>query len=425
MSTSVPPEIPVADGRDLPGLPPVTPPSGKFIAQLFVVPGIIVALAVGCIWFVTWLVGGFFTPEHFLKALRESNAEVRWRRASDLAQVLKRDEALAANPKFALDLADLLRNALRDSELSERSYSERIREGAKSPDGKRPEPPKELQDERSYVEFLIPCLGNFVVPAGVPLLNELAAKEVSAGSPEAALQRQLAVWALANAGENLKRFDHLTPERRQAILAELETEAASAAPERAEWARQTLDFLRTRESSTPQGLDVADTLARCAKGEDPTLRKFAALALTFWESSKEENSRMDDALVALSRDDGHGGPDDAAVRGREIRYQAALALARRGSEQVAGRLGILAEMLDEESQAKFFKTQMQDGRQVADGATVGNVLIGALKAVAELHRKRPDLDLSKLTPAIDKLAQSDNPALRKEAERTQLALNRH
>src|SRR5437763_5795286 len=86
------------------GLPPVTPPSGKFIAQLFVIPGIIVAVAVGCIWFVTWLVGGFFTPEQFLKDLRNPNAEVRWRRASDLAQVLKRDKDLSSNAAFALDL---------------------------------------------------------------------------------------------------------------------------------------------------------------------------------------------------------------------------------------------------------------------------------------------------------------------------------
>src|SRR5437764_14896801 len=107
MRQSVPPDAPATNGpRELPGLPPVTPPSGKFIAQLFVVPGIIVAVAVGCIWFVTWLVGGFFTPQHFLKDFRSGNAEVRWRRASDLAQVLKRDEALAANAAFALHLAE-------------------------------------------------------------------------------------------------------------------------------------------------------------------------------------------------------------------------------------------------------------------------------------------------------------------------------
>src|SRR5207237_7199431 len=138
------------------------------------------------------------------------------------------------------------------------------------------------------------------------------------------------------------------------------------------------------------------------RAEDPTLRKFAALALTFWEGSPAENARMEDALVALSRDDGHGQADDRGVRGREIRYQAALALARRGSARVAGRLGVLAEVLDEESQAKNFRTHLKDGKEVADGATVGNVLTGALRAVAELHRKKPELDLTKLNPAIDK-----------------------
>src|SRR5207249_3297183 len=135
-------------------------------------------------------------------------------------------------------------------------------------------------------------------------------------------------------------------------------------------------------SADPQGLHVDETLARCARAEDPTLRKFAALALTFWNGSAAENARMEEALVTLSRDDGHGKADDAAVRGREIRYQATLALARRGSAQVAGRLGVLAEMLDEDSQAKHFRTQLKDGREVADGGTVGKVLTGAPKAVA-------------------------------------------
>src|SRR5439155_60065 len=98
--------------------------------------------------------------------------------------------------------------------------------------------PKELQDERAFIEFLIPCLGNFVPPAGVPLLNDIARKDAGDSTPALALRRQLAVWALANAGENLKRYDQLPAGRQQAILTQLETEAASAAPERGEWARQ-------------------------------------------------------------------------------------------------------------------------------------------------------------------------------------------
>ena len=95
-----------------------------------------------------------------VKDLRSTNAEVRWRRASDLAQVLKRDEALAANAKFSLDLAGLLRQALRDNEYSERRYQEKSAED-------RREALKALQDERAFIEFLIASLGNFSVPTGV------------------------------------------------------------------------------------------------------------------------------------------------------------------------------------------------------------------------------------------------------------------
>src|SRR3954451_11309989 len=76
------------------GLPPVTPPSGRFIAQLFVVPGLIVL-------FVVMLLVGFaylansqsgYTPEYFLRRLDNPNADIRWRAANELAQILNRPE---------------------------------------------------------------------------------------------------------------------------------------------------------------------------------------------------------------------------------------------------------------------------------------------------------------------------------------------
>lgn len=54
---------------------------------------------------------------------------------------------------------------------------------------------------------------------------------------------------------------------------------------------------------------------------------------------------------------------------------------------------------------------------------VGQTLTNALTAVAELHKRRPDMDLSTLKPAVDALAASGNPDLRSEAEKTKLALN--
>jgi len=114
--------------------------------------------------------------------------------------------------------------------------------------------------------------------------------------------------------------------------------------------------------------------------------------------------------------------------GFEIRYQAAVALARTGSDRVKDRLDVLAEMLDEDQQLRNFRTSIVDGREVAekdarpDPVAARTAVESALKAIVELHRKRPEMDLSSLMPAIDKLTQSGNPALRLEAEKTKLAL---
>src|SRR5205823_12763934 len=77
------------------GLPPVTPPSGRFIAQLFLVPGLIVAVAVVIVMVVSSLVGSSHKAEVFLRKLDSANADVRWRGAHELAQVLTPPERLA------------------------------------------------------------------------------------------------------------------------------------------------------------------------------------------------------------------------------------------------------------------------------------------------------------------------------------------
>lgn len=49
-------------------------------------------------------------------------------------------------------------------------------------------------------------------------------------------------------------------------------------------------------------------------------------------------------------------------------------------------------------------------------------VLNALKAVVQLHKKCPKLDLSGLRPAVDKLAQDGNPNVKVEATAAQLAL---
>lgn len=108
--------------------------------------------------------------------------------------------------------------------------------------------------------------------------------------------------------------------------------------------------------------------------------------------------------------------------GWEVRYNATLALARRGSPAVKNRLDVLAEMLDEQQQRQNFRGTGKNGAEVPNEAEVFQTLSSTLKAVAELHRRRPDLDLSELYPAVRKLTGADNAVLRGEALRTKEAL---
>ncbi len=108
--------------------------------------------------------------------------------------------------------------------------------------------------------------------------------------------------------------------------------------------------------------------------------------------------------------------------GWEVRYNATLALARRGSAAVKNRLDVLAEMLDEQQQRQNFRGTGKNGTDVPNETAVFQTLSSTLKAVAELHRRQPNLDLSELYPAVRKLTEADNAVLRGEALRTKEAL---
>src|SRR5262249_50030712 len=97
------------------GLPTVLPPSGMHIVKMFVVPLLIVSGLAGIAFlFAAW--GGnsiiLRPPQDFLADLRNGNEDVRKRAASDLAQVLLRDDVLASDPAFGLDLVGELPPAI-------------------------------------------------------------------------------------------------------------------------------------------------------------------------------------------------------------------------------------------------------------------------------------------------------------------------
>jgi hypothetical protein len=297
------------------GLPPVTPPSGRFIIQLFLVPGLIVTVAVLIYLGASHLVGSSYTPESFLKDLDSSNPDIRWRGAHSLAQILERPEsvALASDTKFALDLAERLDKAVEDLERVELNTRQEIDQAEKAAAQKKQTLSEEdvkafwrrLRSQRDHVSFLIGCVSHFTVPVGAPALCEIAVKETGPEIVGLTDRRRKAVLALSNLGDSFKRrylgIDPqekdvvLTPERKDSVIAALKQELGSGG-KRAEWAKQTLVHL---EGKQPAGF-VDGALAKCAGGDDPFLRELVALALNFWDGDVEP------ILIRLANDDGRG-----------------------------------------------------------------------------------------------------------------------
>jgi hypothetical protein len=325
-------EEPIVTVRPDPGkgLPPVAPPSGRFIAQLFLVPGLIVAVAVLLLVGFNYLVSGANTPEYYLKQLDNPNADVRWRGASDLAQVLKRKEsqALRSDAKFALDLAERLRTALDDLYREEKATGDRV---ANLSTAEQNRAWRKLAPQRDHVQYLAAALGDFVVPVGVPLLAEIALRDQSLDVEGNTLRRRQAVWALGNLGDKVRSFTELPEAQQDAIRARLQAEAKGEG-KRADWALNAWYYLEpggpqavrnVRQAMLPGLLalnpwsvvgwfgsdvdvlagivEVDRVLARVARAEDRYLRAQVALALNFWDGDLVEPT-----LLLLARDTGHG-----------------------------------------------------------------------------------------------------------------------
>jgi hypothetical protein len=407
-----------------PGLPPVAPPSGKFIVQLFMVPGLIVGLIVCVLLVFTWLVSGGRSPQAFLDKLDSNNFEIRRRAALNLAYVLEMDEQLADNAGFAFDLADRTSRMHDESAPDEKALADRWT-------SLKPEQcvaeSERLRNDRFYLRYLCACLGKFRVPAGLAVLRQIA--EQQSGMEPAALSslRRQAIWALADLGQNLERFDEAKPPDQELILAGLERVATST-PARDEAAAKLKDQLNDRRKGRPGALGVDVTLAKCAQADDPFLRELAALALTFWQGTPAENQRIEETLLKLAHDDGHGQmlfepdpnkPDEkpaglASNPGLHVRNNAIVALANRGSAKTP--LDQLGEMLSGEHLRELCVVEGPDGVKRVDEAFVVQTQVAALQALARLHHKQPALDLSSLRETVTKLASDPNADVRMRAK---------
>lgn len=425
-----------------PGLPTVTPPSGGMFFRLFGVPALIVGGLVLVLIVAQPLIGKFgkrflgrawgsASPEQFLRDLDDSNPEVRWRAANDLAQVLLRDDDLASNSPFALQLTQRLRHTLDSSAPFEKAHAEHF--GKLSPQDEASEL-KKLDPDRNYILLLTQCLGHFMVPVGTPVLKELAAQTSGLDPRALNARRRQALWALANLGDNVNRFDKLSSEQQERVLAQLES--AAGAGEQSAAAKAALDYLKGRQEGRPIALGVDGVIEKCGDAEDPSLRELAAFVTNFWSGTAAENARIEKTLQRLCDDPGKGEEELAKLEeenaeqetrklvkkpGFRVQVNAAIALARHGGKV---RLSLLQTLLDEDELRGIFVVQSKKGgAEQPDQAAVVETMLNALKAVAALHKKDPGRDLSSLRPNLDKLAHNPNPAVHTEAGRVVLALS--
>jgi HEAT repeat protein len=160
-------------------LPPVEPPSAGFILQLFIVPGIIVAIIV-MVWLLfNWVARTGNDPQEYVKALRRNNAN-RWQAAFNLANAMgARDDAgqaMRQDAHLASELAAIL-----DEEMQTGSTQK-----------------KEPITLRVYV---CQALGQFSVPDGLPVLLRAASTQRSDEEIEV---RLAALRAIALLDQNVR-----------------------------------------------------------------------------------------------------------------------------------------------------------------------------------------------------------------------------
>ena len=162
-------------------LPPVEPPSARFILQLFVVPGVIV-LVIVLVWLLfTWVASKGDDPKQYVAALKRPGPG-QWQAASNLANALrnKRHEQFKSDHKAAEELATILKLDMK-REKSEGGLD---------------------KNAITLRMFLCRALGEFYVDDGLEVLLQAA---VTQRSDEEVDVRRSAIEGIALLAENLRQ----------------------------------------------------------------------------------------------------------------------------------------------------------------------------------------------------------------------------
>ncbi len=158
-------------------LPPVQPPSAGFLIQLFVVPGIIVAIIVVVWVLVDWLAHMESDPQKYVDGLRR-NGDDAWQQAHNLADELhgSHGKELKGNARLAATLAEILDERIAAGKMDESSINLRF--------------------------FLSKALGEFNTPDALPTLIKAATTN---RDPKELPVREAAIDAISSLIDNLQR----------------------------------------------------------------------------------------------------------------------------------------------------------------------------------------------------------------------------
>jgi HEAT repeat protein len=323
------PTIEAPDGNPAADLPPVEPPTAGFIAQLFLIPALIVGVLVAVYLLFGKIAGGHRSPDEYLKDLRGANEERRWLAAHELALFLQHDSTWQNDHKLANELAADLERSLAGQQGDDRTIQ--------------------------YQKYLASALGAFNSESGIDALN-------AALDPEASTEVRLAaIWSCARLGDRLQSNGDATPLRR-------------AVP----------------------GLTAA------AGDDDNEVRKLTAYALGCLG--------IPDATAPLL--------SLLADADREVRYNAASALARLGSD--AG-FDTLEEMLTPELLRRKLTDSGLNPTQIENQMTA--VPLAAIESLSKFLQQSSRSSVAGLESALKTLAETGPPLVRTRSKELVIRLD--
>ena len=193
-------------------LPPVEPPSAGFLVQLFLVPGLIVAIIVGVWLTFHWLAHLGQDPQAYVRTLRRDN-EGRWQAALNLANDLRGPggAVLKADATLAGELGRILADESKSGRTGEQSQMLRVYlcralgeftiPEALGPLLERAKDTAQPQVARAAIEAIAVLSTNLVAAGGSPSGTGVADAVVTASRSEDPGLRSAAAFALGVVGE--------------------------------------------------------------------------------------------------------------------------------------------------------------------------------------------------------------------------------